>query len=976
MMHSVNGKYGSPESGIRRRRWRSLMFLFLFIPALIFSQSKTGKLIGTVVDGASGEALIGANVYFENTAIGAATDLDGTFIVSDIPAGSYDLMVQMIGYSNLKITGVQISADKTQKLELAMRPETLTAEEVVVEARMIRNNEASLLKERQKAVSVSDAISAEAISRSGSGDAAEAMKKVTGASIVEGKYVYVRGLGERYSSTQLNGAELPTSDPDKKAFQLDLLPSNLLDNIVTVKTFTPDKPGNFSGGLVDVGTKSFPDQFTLKISATSKYNTQSNYNGDYLTYNGGGKDWLGYDDGTRSIPAILKHPKANIPLPVEARFDRDKAQWLDAVSTAFNSTMNVSREAVPFNRSFGFSAGNHIKVRQGSTLGYIGSVTYDRSYSFYENGEVGRYTLNDGADGLNPQLLVSDTRGRAETNLGALASISFNINPMHRIGGNFIYSRSGISTARLQSGSWPQEFGINDETHLYYNRVLSYIERDIQSYQARGEHHLPALLNLTADWSATFSRTSQDEPDRRLITSMVRYFPSDTINIITGSNFDNPSRYFRYLQDRKNIFNLNLTIPFEQWGGLGSRFKVGASYQEGSRDFEERIFTYTLNNKLFNELEGDISGLFDNGNNGIVEVDTLAGDRLKYTFGNTIYDNSKPKNNYDGSELIRAYYAMLDVPLTRRLRFIGGARYESTGMDVVSADETQQKGHLKKEDVLPSLNIVYQLKSNMNLRFAATQTLARPNFRELAPYSTKEFVNDVELRGNPALKRTLIDNYDIRWEWFTRPGEILAVSGFYKDLKNPIELAYDPLSNKSNPILIFTNVPSATIMGAEFEIRMNLDHFLNPLGNFSFGSNLSLIKSKVDIPEGELSKRRDVNPDAPDTRVLQGQSDYLFNIDLTYHNRIGTTAGINYNTFGERLSKVSAVITPDVYEQPAQQLDFNLSQLVYHNLSFKFGIKNILNSAYREVYRFQGEEYVYLKYRRGITYSLGLGYSL
>ncbi len=955
----------------------------LLIPLIIISmftislaQDNPGRIAGTIVDSQSGEVLIGANVYLDQTTLGAASDLDGSYVILNVPTGQYTLIISVVGYAETKVTNVEVKDGGLTKIDLAIQPEIITSETITVEARALKNNEASLLKDRQKSDAISDAISAEMISRTASGDAAEAMQKVTGASIVDNKYVYVRGLGERYSITQLNGAELPSSDPDRKAFQLDLIPSSLLDNITTVKTFTPDKPGNFTGGAVDIGTKSFPDNFTMKVRVGTQYNTQSNGNPDFLMYQDGDTDWLGFDDGTRDIPDVLKEP-AKIPLPAEARFDEEKAANLNKYSTAFNNIMELQTDQMPLDAGLAISIGDKLQLSEGSTIGIQTNVTYGRKYSFYSGGEVGRYRLNNSAETLNPQLVMSDSKGSQETNLGALADITYNITPEQQIGFNLFYNRSGISSARYMVGSWPQE--IDDENRPVSNRVLTYVERDIQSYQFKGEHFIAPLFNLSADWAVTFANTKQDEPDRRHIFDITNISdPENPFYTIVGSNFDDPARFWRYLSDRANTYSVNFSLPFSIWSGLNSKFKFGFNQQDSKRNFSERIFSWSAINNTYNEVGGDPSLLFENQNNGLISADTLAGGALiRHNFGNTVYDFTKPKNSYTGSQTIRAFYGMVDFPLLYRLRFIGGVRYETTETEVMSRDESQGVGYIDERDWLPSLNFVYSLSSNMNLRAAGSKTLARPNFRELAPYSTQEFVNDFILRGNPALLRTKINNYDLRWEWFTNPGEVLAVSAFYKDMKNPIEMAFATGTTQSNPIVEYKNVPNATIQGLEFEFRLGLGHLTSKMNNFTVGSNLSLIDSDVDIARSELNISQGIDSTVSTTRNLQGQSDYILNVDLVYNNDDwGTTASLYYNVFGERLAVVSANITPDVFEQPTPQLDFIISQKIVDNLSVKFTAQNLLNRDYRKIYRFNGADYVYQSYRRGTSFSLRLTYQI
>ncbi len=485
------------------------------------------------------------------------------------------------------------------------------------------------------------------------------------------------------------------------------------------------------------------------------------------------------------------------------------------------------------------------------------------------------------------------------------------------------------------------------------------------------------LYDIAADWSVSFAKTTQEDPDLRLIFSIEDTTKNPSTHTIRGSNFDDPSRYYRDLEDNLNTYMVNFSVPFSQWNGLSSKFKFGGQYQKIDRTFNERIFSYLPINQYFNDVEGDPAKLFSSQYNGIVEIDTLSNGTQRYNFGNVIRDNSRPRNNYTGNQDVTAVYGMLDIPIFNRLRFIGGVRYETTEIEVISKDTTLNKGFISENDLLPSINFVYSLSPDMNLRFAATQTLARPTFRELAPFSSKEFVNGVELQGNPDLKRTLIQNYDLRWEWFSRPGEIIAVSGFYKILKNPIERTFAVGTTESNRIETYTNVDEATILGAEFEARLRLDYLWDELSNFSIGTNLSIVDSDIDIAEDELNSRRSIDSSASSTRDLQGQSPFIINLDFSYYNfNTGTTASIYFNTFGERLAKVSTNLTPDVYELPASQLDFILSQEVFQNFTFKLSVKNILNSSFKEVYKYQGQEYIWQEYKRGLTYSLGVSYKI
>ena len=933
----------------------------------------TGSISGTIVDATTGEELIGANIFLEGTSLGAASDLNGLFLMKSIPVGSYNLIASMIGYAKLTVTGVEVRDGHTHKLDLTLSQETIETDEVIVTARMLEDNEASLLKLRQRSNSISDAISSELISRSGSSNAADAMTKVTGASVVDGKYVYVRGLGERYSSTHLNGTELPSADPDKKSFNMDLFPSGVLNNIVTVKSFTPDKPGNFSGGIVDIATKTYPDKFTFKISGSSSYNTATSFNQNFLTYNGGGSDWFGMDDGTRNIPELFGNPDLIIPAASTARFDSGEAQLLDEISNSFIPEMSPRIKTAPLNQSYSLSIGDQTELFN-MPLGFIGSYSYNREYSFYENGSSGRWKLTgdiNTVESLNELQYLSDSKGTDEVNWGGLVTVNLKPDPRHEIGADFVYTQSGQSTARFLEGRWLEQFNDNPNAVLE-TRVLSYTERSLQSYQLHGKHVFDNILGLGINWSGSISKTSQEEPDVRYFTN---HYNTETLNYsITRSTYALPSRYFRNMNEDGNSANLNLTLPFNIWESLQAKFKFGGAFNEKERDFTERRFEYQLGEYASGapRYEGDAEFFFSPENVGILWYDST---RNRYVFGNHIAETPDPRGgNYNGYEKVSAVYGMIELPISNSLKIIGGARYERSKMDVYGKD---QKGFLDNKDLLPSLNVIYHLTENMNIRSSFGKTLARPNFREKAPYANYNFAADLIFICNPDLQRTLIDNYDLRWEWFLRHGEIIAVSGFYKFLKNPIERVINVLFASEGGEVFYENIDKAEVMGVEIEMRKRLDEVHDLLDNFSIGTNVSFISSEVSIPEGELEVIRNLDPNAKSTRQLQGQSPFLVNLELSYDNlNSGTYVSLFYNVFGDRLAEISIGGTPDVFERSRPMLDFTISQNVLSKFDLKLSVKNILNSPYKLTHEFKGAEYIRTEYKTGTSISLGIGYSI
>ncbi len=940
----------------------------LFGSLLLFSTplfAQKGAISGVVVDAETGETLIGANVLIEGTTTGSTTDFDGHYEIRTLDAGTYTLVFSYIGYNAVTVSGVEVVADETARVDITLSAEAIGLGEVIVEARAVQNTEASLLRERQKSIAVSDAISAEAISRSGSGDAAGAMTKVTGASVVGGKYVYIRGLGERYSSTQLNGASLPSADPDKQAFQLDLFPASLLDNIVTTKTFTPDKPGSFTGGLVNVGTKNFPESLTLQFSTSSSYNDQSSLSNSFLSYDLGDLDWLGYDDGDRDIPAIFQDPNLQIPTEVEARFDPTKAQLLDDVSRAFRPEMEPTVARAPVNSGFSMAFGNQIPFF-GRPLGVTASLTYNRSTSFYDNGTAGRYELVGGTvqqiDQLTPLRSLVDARGSQEANWGGVATLAYKPHPNHELSTTFLRTQNGTSDTRYLEGFWQDLSG----NSTFQTRVLGYQERSLNSLQFKGEH---ALRKVTAEWRASIAKSEQDEPDLRYFSNHYTVNDADTVYQKPASLYPSPARFFRNLEEKNQEYGLDIAVPFKL-AGKSSKVMFGGNYTDVHRDFNERRFEYRQGAGFsYSTFEGDNDAFFSSV--GIIGTGTAG----RPTFGNYITDASSLKSNYTGDQTVSAGYAMADLLLSRKLRFIGGVRLEATRMTTESADTSLVVGRLENDDYLPSVNLVYALTENMNLRAAATQTLARPTFRELAPYATFDFVGDFVFSGSSNLKRTLITNYDLRWEWFVRPGEILAVSGFYKGFENPIERVIQ--TSVGNNTMSIQNVESGLVVGAEFELRRRLDVITTALANFEIGGNLALVHSEVDIPEEELQVIRSADADASTSRPLEGQSPYVVNVDLTYQKpEWGSVASIYYNAFGDRLRVVSEGAAPDIYERARGTLDVVYSQRIWRGVSLKFAVKNITDSDATLSQSFKDVDYVYQQYESGRTYSLSFTYKV
>ncbi len=944
-----------------------LLALFLLISWSgslgVWAQPSTAFIAGRVLSAANGVVISGVAVSLSGGGPATVTDLNGHFRLDRLPAGKQDILLVKAGFEPLTVTGVSAPEGGVGKVDFVLNPiegGVVRLDSFSVSADVLRNSGSGLLVERQKAVAVSDSIGSDQMSRLGFNDAAQAMKAVTGASVVDGKYVYIRGLGDRYSSTSLNGAEVPSADPDRRAVQMDLFPAELIDAIVTSKTFTPDRPGNFSGGNVDIRTKSLPDTRTFAFSLGTSFNSQTS--GKSILGYSATEDWLGRDDGSRQIPGELSDKT------IPARSTAPDAE-IGRLSRLFSPLMAPTSIKAKLNRKASVTYGDRFAL--GSQIfGVIASLTSDHNFSSYRGGRVGRHELQGtNSNALSTTVSLDDERGSEETTAGATGKFSWQFSPEHEVSVNGLFNSTGEDVARVQNGLYIAGGGL-DNDQIYTTRTLKFTERELRSVQATGRHLFPAWRGLLVEWAGSNGRNTQAEPDTRFFNNSSRVIGGQTFYEWETSGLVNPARYYRKLEETRKDYGFDLTLPFQAWGGREAKLKAGGALARIERTFRERQYIYR---SLGRRFDGKTETFFLPANVGVVNATT--GRFLNDTL--FIQDTSAPRNNYDAAMEVDGYYFMGDVPITAKLRAIAGARIETTGLLVSSQDKTRRPGTLDLRDTLPSLNLVYELHPKMNLRGAYGRTLARPNFREMAPYETFEFVGDFVYIGNPDLKRTLIDNFDLRWEWFTGPGRIVAVSAFWKNLKNPIEKAiFAPTGLIINQGEIqYQNPEKGRVYGAEFEVRQKLDALWQPLKNLTFGLNLTVVESSVDISPSEVRVARLYKVDAPAKRALAGQSNHLVNGDLSYANpRTRTSASIYYNLFGERLALVSPPGTPDIFEQPAAELDFILSQKFATRWKVGFSAKNLLNSEEKALQTFRGVDYVRYERARGRSCSLSFGY--
>lgn len=951
----------------------------------------SGAIAGRVVNPSTGLGIVSVTVTVADFGTLATTDLGGSFVIPQVPAGTRSLILVKDGFQTTTVAGVVVTVGETARVDTPLTPigdDVVMLAAFSVSADILQQSGLGLLLARQRSVAVSDAISSEEFSRLALGNAAEALAKTPGTTIVDGKFVVIRGLGDRYTNTQMNGSSVPSADPDKRAVQMDQFPSDLTDSITTLKSFTPDQPGAFSGGSVNIKTKSFPEEFFVTASISGGHNSLATGE-DILTVPGGGRDWQARDDGTRALSDSIPNPlPPSLVVTTAQIFARQgnfgPAEELDAISKSFNnkSFFPKTKKADPnFGTSFGL--GDSWNFANDRVLAYIASLNYSRSFSHYTGGITSRYAQGStdpdspafvdigrllspnieeynfaAAYAANPLVPGGDpsfgvTESSQDVDWGAYFQLATKLGLNHEITATFLHNQSASDTVKRGVGESTRS---DTGAEFRENYDLLYTERGITSLQLAGKSNIVGWNDATLDWRASTSRSTQDQPDYRSFEfkwnfQQQAYDPSG----ITWY------RYFRELEENADEFAADLTLPFYLSGGQELSLKFGGAHNNGERTNRERAF------QIVPAAVVDRT-LIDNFPNPVGIIGRTAN---SVSFGTTMRE--LPANlNYDGEQTFSAGYAMGDWRVSERWRFIGGVRFERTEIittPIPAAAVVVEEGEIRQTDALPAFSAVWSPFEKQNFRFSYGRTLARPTFRELADVTNYEAFTDEFVGGNPDLKLTIIDNFDLRWEWFPRGSEVMAASLFYKKLSDPIETVFQ--AGRIFP----ENVEEGIVYGIELEARRSLGFLSETWANLSVGGNLSFIESEVTISAAELALIRAVFPEGSDKRELFGQSPYVLNLDATYNVpswRANFT--LVYAIFGERLGLVTTGALPDVYEQPAAALDFIYAQGLGRGWKVKLTARNLLDPNYEQTLTTSGQTFVYERYRRGRSISLSLGY--
>ena len=898
-----------------------------------------GSLRGRVLDAETGEGLLSATVHLKGTDIGAVSDLEGNFRLQNLDQGrAYTLQVSYVSYKT-HTQRVQVSG-RTDVKEILLVPDSELLEGVEVVGILDRGGEVALLDVQRKSAKLMDGLSAQHMRKTGDSDMAQAAQRIVGVTVEKGKYVYVRGLGDRYTKVFLNGASVPGLDPDRNTLQLDILPTQMIDNVQVFKTFAPDLPADFSGGFMNLNTKSVPQKFVLRTSVSYGYTPQAHFNPNTLTHDSHSP--LPDEVGGQTLPTLS-----------EASGDRVASEQLQRSTSSFASRdMRPSRASSFLNQKYTFSVGNrHIFLSR--PLGYHVGLLYGSSSSAYGGGRSQIYELTgQGQTVLNPALSLADERGDRSQSFGGLTSVGYEFLPRHTLTFSYMGNLRDDHSSRQQIGTKPED----DPDLTYITNGLWRTERSMHNLQASGKHDFGD--GFLMDWTGTRTMSDIHQPDLRFFT-YGHYGDEDDLSpthVIEPSIGQIPTRYFRTIQEEAWDARLHLTKDFDR----DKKLKAGAAFSQNDRLLTERQYRY----------DGATNVVPDGDANRYIAADNLWS--LDNPSGVYLVDATQQANNYDANQGVYAGYAMTQLPLTPRAQLTTGLRYEYTHLLLTSYDKSKDPGKLNLGDILPSLALSYRVKENLVLKSSYGRTLARPTFRELAPFASFDFIGDFILVGSPRLRRTLTDNIDLRSEYFLSKSEMISLGGFYKRFQNPIERTFN--TEAPNTELTFRNVPQASVYGAELEVKKGLGfaHYL--LQPFSLSSNFIYVRSAVSIDEKEMEVIRAYEPQAQSVRPMFGQSPFVVNALLSFQKK-GWQSNLAYNIFGRRISVVTKGGAPNIYEQPRHSLNVNIARS-FQLWKIQASVNNLLNDDYLLSQSFHGQEYVFQQYRLGPTFGLSLSYTL
>lgn len=889
------------------------------------------QIKGVVIDQKSKETLIGAVVTVDGTNVKAITNIDGNFQIDGLDKEKkYTLYINYVGYKTQKIDGVQAKdADQV----IALQPDEQQLKEVTVTAVERRNTDAAMIQVAKNSPVIVSNVSAQEISRTQDTNAGEVIRRVPGVSLIDDKFVMVRGLSQRYNNVWVNGGAVPSSEADSRAFSFDIIPSSQIDNLTIVKSPTAEYPADYSGGFIIVNTKEIPAENSFNIAVGGNWNTSSAFQ-NFSYSKGSGTDFLGFDNGLRSLNGGI-HAALNPQLNANGKPVGDYATSL--LGNGFNNDWLIKNKKPLGDLKLAASL-NQRWMLGGRTLGMLAALNYTNEYRTYENMENNLYGIYDAANDKPNYLRHSvDDQYNNNVRLGAMLNFTFLSKD-----GNHKYQLKNIFN-QLATSRYTWRDGVSAQSNLERSAEYYYRSRTTYNGQLTGKH---TFTSDALDWSIGYAYANRHLPDRR------RYLIDDALEsgVYALSTGNDISREWTQLDEHILSLGVNDKHHFK-FGNFEPDLQVGAYGEYRTREYQTRNFIYNWNvsdNNMPSDFRhSDIPTLLSSEAN-------MGYDKLY------LLEEKQMRNNYRGHNTLGAGYLALSLPFGK-LGIHAGVRFEHNDMELISNSRDYEKSessrHYKTDDVFPSLNTTYKINDQHQVRLSYGRSINRPEFREVSSSVYYDFDLASNVQGNTELKNCYVDNLDLRYEWYPSRGELISLAVFYKHFDSPIEWTYT-VAGGTDLIYSYKNAKSANNYGVELDIRKNLG-FIG-LKDFSWSFNGALIKSKVQFEKG--AKEED--------RPMQGQSPYLINTGIFYKNApLKMDIALLYNRIGKRIIGVgrsegstgddSNSRVPHSYEMPRNTIDFSLAKKFGEHLELKLNVRDLL------------AEKIYYKQFADVTYSDG-----
>ncbi|MFK7958201.1 MAG: TonB-dependent receptor [Lysobacterales bacterium] len=889
-----------------------------------------GRAAGKILSVETGKGIEGARIFVSGTPLDLRTSQDGSFAI-ELPPGSYSISIMHGEHATLTLDGIEVSSGQVTPLELELVPAGLELPEFVVLEPFVEGSLASVLEEQRSTSGVANVLGAEAISRAGDGNAAGALKRVTGLTLVDGRYVYVRGLGERYSSALLNGANIPSPDPTRRVVPLSLFPAEILASVLVQKSYEASMPAEFGGGVINLRTTGIPAGSFFKVGMSSAWHNQSTWD-EGLRYRGGDDDFLGRDDGTRAFPS----PDFEI---------------LDTTGQQLPNIYNTSTPELSPDYSLTVSGGWRGDFDNFS-VGGIAVYAFDQDWRNRSETRDSFFGFEvDGEIRLTPATEFDVELTRRFINVTNFVAAGFEWKDTHKVDISLMRLRDSEDETRVTRG-------IEIEGNTIEQTLLEFEQRQLNALQLNGRHTFPKLSDLEFKWLYSDADTIRRAPDARQYSYTL--FGDDDLRFDTSATGN--QRLYSDLADQAENLALDLTLPL-QWNNYSLAISAGVNEVEKSRNSFSRRFRYQCRSRDCNDPDLRRQ-----------QPETIFAPENIFPDGAfTLVERTLSTDTYFANQTIDAQYLSVDATLYSKLRLYAGVRHETFDQSVVTVDRFNTSAPVESlvntDEYYPGVNATYSFNDDTQLRFSYSETTTRPEFREASTSLYTDPELDININGNPDLIPVDIKNYDLRWERYFDSINNISVALFRKELQNPIELIFLGGSAQSTTV---GNVGSAELNGVEIEFYRSLDPLQrwwdqDWLRQMYIAGNYSYIDSSVEItPEqaGQLTNTE---------RALQGQSPYVLNLQFGYDNDgRGIKATLLYNVFGERISFVGAQGVPDIFEQPTHTVDFVYSQTFFDGaLTMGLKARNLLDD--RVIFT-QGDEFT-RTFKRGREFSVGFDWS-